>query len=400
MALSGIQLSAGIVVGSNTAVDAKYGPYADLATAISEIGVTLRYKGLTVGIETGGTVEEYWWESGTADVDLVAKGGGGGGTPSGGAGSIQFSDGSAFASDSNLFWDNTNKRLGVGTSSPTEKITAQTSTAADGISLRDASNNLALIGKWFDSSGFFDLSQNGTPYARIQASQSYLNTPFTIGSSTALSARVGIKGSGSTSATTSLLVQDSSGTAALTVKDDLSTTFGGNISASNLTLPQGAFIAAGTQLRIGSGAISILSDSSAGINFSAGAAGRSFGISSAINGAPSSTAFLFVGDTATGVTMGANSNSHSSAVLDLVSTTRGFLPPRVTTTEKNAISSPAAGLQVYDSTTNRSAVYSTAWENVITETNGSPNSVYKMWSGSQAQYDALTPDSSTIYFIV
>lgn len=75
MALSGIQLSAGIVVGSNTSVDAKYGPYADVATAKSEIGLSLRYKGLTVGILNGSAVEEYWWESGTADGDLVAKGG-------------------------------------------------------------------------------------------------------------------------------------------------------------------------------------------------------------------------------------------------------------------------------------------------------------------------------------
>jgi hypothetical protein len=80
MALSGIQLSAGIVVGVNKPVDGKYGPYPDLATAKADIGVTLRYLGLTVGIETGGVVEEYWWESGTADADLVAKGGGGGGT--------------------------------------------------------------------------------------------------------------------------------------------------------------------------------------------------------------------------------------------------------------------------------------------------------------------------------
>ena len=94
------------------------------------------------------------------------------------------------------------------------------------------------------------------------------------------------------------------------------------------------------------------------------------------------------------------STAQATAILQTDSTTKGFLPPRMTTTQKNAISSPAAGLQVYDSTTNRAAVYSTAWENVITETNGSPNSVYKMWSGSQAQYDALTPDSSTIYFIV
>lgn len=75
MALSGIQLSAGIVVGVNKPVDAKYGPYPDLATAKADIGVTLRYLGLTVGIITGGVVEEYYWESGTADADLIAKGG-------------------------------------------------------------------------------------------------------------------------------------------------------------------------------------------------------------------------------------------------------------------------------------------------------------------------------------
>ena len=73
MALSGIQLSAGIVVGSNTSVDAKYGPYADVATANSEIGSTLRYKGLTVGILVSGSVVEYWYKDGITDSDLVEK---------------------------------------------------------------------------------------------------------------------------------------------------------------------------------------------------------------------------------------------------------------------------------------------------------------------------------------
>ena len=54
---------------------------------------------------------------------------------SGLAGSIQFSDGTSFTSDnSNLFWDNTNKRLGIGTATPNHTIhvigTAGLSTSA------------------------------------------------------------------------------------------------------------------------------------------------------------------------------------------------------------------------------------------------------------------------------
>ena len=49
----------------------------------------------------------------------AAMSGGSGGTPSGVAGAIQFSDGSAFASDdANLHYDNANNRLGVGTNAP------------------------------------------------------------------------------------------------------------------------------------------------------------------------------------------------------------------------------------------------------------------------------------------
>jgi hypothetical protein len=43
--------------------------------------------------------------------------------PSGVSGAIQFSNGSAFASDAtNLFWDDTNNRLGVGTNTPTSRL--------------------------------------------------------------------------------------------------------------------------------------------------------------------------------------------------------------------------------------------------------------------------------------
>lgn len=42
-----------------------------------------------------------------------------------------------------------------------------------------------------------------------------------------------------------------------------------------------------------------------------------------------------------------------SAVLTVTSVTKGFLPPRMTTTQRNAISSPVAGLMIYNTTTQK-----------------------------------------------
>lgn len=44
--------------------------------------------------------------------------GGGGGSAAGSTGYVQFNNAGAFAADSSLFWDNTNKRLGIGTTTP------------------------------------------------------------------------------------------------------------------------------------------------------------------------------------------------------------------------------------------------------------------------------------------
>ncbi|MCT4663977.1 MAG: hypothetical protein N4A45_01935 [Flavobacteriales bacterium] len=43
---------------------------------------------------------------------------------------------------------------------------------------------------------------------------------------------------------------------------------------------------------------------------------------------------------------------HSSAILDLASTTKGFLPPRLSLLERNNISSPSEGLVIYNTTQN------------------------------------------------
>jgi hypothetical protein len=52
----------------------------------------------------------------------------------------------------------------------------------------------------------------------------------------------------------------------------------------------------------------------------------------------------------------------ASAILDLTSTTKGFLPPRMTTTQINAIATPAEGLMAYNTTISHLCVYQAgAW---------------------------------------
>jgi hypothetical protein len=66
----------------------------------------------------------------------------------------------------------------------------------------------------------------------------------------------------------------------------------------------------------------------------------------------------------TNITFGANTY-YASAQLSIDSTTKGFLPPRMTTAQKNAIASPAAGLVVYDTTLNKLCVRTaSAWETI------------------------------------
>jgi hypothetical protein len=98
-----------------------------------------------------------------------------------------------------------------------------------------------------------------------------------------------------------------------------------------------------------SGDISILNDFSTGK------------IKLATGGVSTAQATLFTtGNFAIGTT-----TDVASSILTVESTTRGFLPPRMTTTQKNAIASPATGLVVYDTTLNKLSVFTgLVWETV------------------------------------
>jgi hypothetical protein len=188
--------------------------------------------------------------------------------PSGVSGAIQFSNGSAFASDAaNLFWDDTNNRLGVGTNSPS-------------------------------ATGHF-------------------------------------KGSGSTSATRSLLVQNSALTELFKITDNGAITMG--VSGQNNTMNGLYNFVSNASFRgvVDSG------NTSLNLRFVVGGATKSFLINAD---------YTNVND--------------ASALVEIQSTTKGFLPPKMTTTQKNAIASPASGLQVYDTTLNQMSYYNgSSWIN-------------------------------------
>jgi hypothetical protein len=164
-----------------------------------------------------------------------------------------------------------------------------------------------------------------------------LSTPFFIKRSTgnvginqtSPTSKLNVVGNGSTSATSSIICQNSLGTQYFKVADN------GEVSL-------------GTQIVVGN---------AGGGSITGGIGGR-FQIQAQFD-----LAFITA---AGGVHIGATGGSPvSSALLQVQSNNKGFLPPRLTTVQKNAIASPASGLIVYDSTLNKLCVFgAAAWETI------------------------------------
>ncbi len=148
-----------------------------------------------------------------------------------------------------------------------------------------------------------------------------------IGGNITPTARLQVKGSGATSATTALLVENSAGTEAFKVLDNgevvIPTTSTFKVSSFSVQLGR---IYPTTQ------------DGDLGWN--------------------ASTSYHFRNIYSKGVTHITDNTTSSttldaSAKLQVDSTTQGFLPPRMTDAERDAIVSPAAGLMIYDTSNNQ-----------------------------------------------
>jgi hypothetical protein len=91
----------------------------------------------------------------------------------------------------------------------------------------------------------------------------------------------------------------------------------------------------------------------------------------------------------------------ASAALDVSSTTKGFLPPRMTSDQISAIASPSAGLIVYNSTINKLQYYDgSVWRNAdfshyIGETYGGGKVFYVYDNGHHGLIAATTDQSPT-----
>lgn len=87
---------------------------------------------------------------------------------------------------------------------------------------------------------------------------------------------------------------------------------------------------------------------------------------------------------AQGVTVGAPNPPDPSAVLDVQSNTSGFLLPRLTTAQRNAIVNPAIGLQVYNTDTDCLELFfaSGGWKPVQCGCTAFPNATFNVTTGT------------------
>jgi len=336
------------------------------------------------------------------------------------AGSVLFSDGTTIAQkNSNFFWDNTNNRLGIGTNSPTVGLETKggfnlytslgnhylTSTSVSGTDATLKFTRGAENGWMRFQLGFFQIaSDSATGECRWNApSGGFFSTFYSngiermrmtttgntlINTTTDNGGKLQIKAPGALSTDIALRVKNSADTGDLMTVNGLGNvgingdnTITGLSSANQLSFRIGVVSNQGVSTRSGDFTIGFSSATAleGGRMYNNGTG--YFWIDGYTEGASKTQNYpIIIGSRAAskGALVGSYTTQENgsqtyfgfftaqpSAQVIINSTTRGFLPPRMTTTEKNAIATPASGLVVYDTTLGKLCVRgASAWETI------------------------------------
>lgn len=194
------------------------------------------------------------------------------------------------------------------------------------------------------------VNSSGAQYLTMAQQGTTINTNVGFGLTTGVSARLHVKGSGSTNATTAFLVEDNLGNDIIKALDDRTIGLGYNgVQITNSV--------SGTEsVRINdrSGAplmkVGVTSGSAAKINI--------------CNGYFNIFDYSAVGGMVFTNGAGFNVSQDAASMFTLISTTKGMLPPRMTTTQRDAINSGTftTGLTLYNTTDNKLQYYNgTSW---------------------------------------
>jgi hypothetical protein len=281
--------------------------------------------------------------------------GGGGGTPSGVAGAIQFSNGSAFASDAaNLFFDDTNNRLGIGINAPLATLHTKGSGATSATFSFRAENSTNTRSIIFTDEGKLSFNSSATSKMNIDSGTTTIS--FSSASSDSLTGgAVGIQyatGLANANGILYCIGPNESHSFRKVIQMD------GGISANSyytMSLVDGGATYSNTYKMIE--VIPTLVLTGAGAKNVVG-----YSFKPTITASANTKLFGAVFENGGLLIGGAATAANASASLEVISTTQGLLPPRMTNAQVLAIVTPANGLMVYNTTIDHLCVYQAgAW---------------------------------------
>jgi hypothetical protein len=257
---------------------------------------------------------------------------------------------------------------GAGTTSATSGLLVTDSSRTDLFRVRD--DGTVLVDEYIypadgTTNSRFRVSNSSGTYMyystgnlRLNPSLVYTSTTygtvFSVSSTTgdfslngATGAKMAIKGNGATSATTSLLVENSAGTELIKVLDDGQLAIKSNSGGVSTTSGTSIF----SYTSGGGGVLDVNPSNGNSVKFRARGDNDIF--------------LIQTNPAGDNVGIGASSPD-STAKLQVDSTTQGFLPPRMTGEQIDAIESPASGLIIYNTTTNKAVCYNgTSWNDMF-----------------------------------